>query len=238
MVYGELGRCPLDVIIKSRMVSYWGKLVTGNRNKLSYLFCSYLMKCFNDNSYKCPWLRSVKDTLDSTGNPNLFNMDFTTFNPKWLKLKVERTLRDQFIQRWFSGIDTSDLCTTYRSFKRNFEFEPYLIQLPESMRTFLCKFRVSNHKLPVETGRHARIVIPRYQRYCTLCNSEKLGDEYHLFFECTSPDIIALRNKYIPSFYLSRPSLSKLGSLFQNQKLQYKIALFVKNSGTVLPSFT
>ena len=35
MVYGELGRYPLEIDIKVRMISYWSKLIQGKQSKLS-----------------------------------------------------------------------------------------------------------------------------------------------------------------------------------------------------------
>ena len=35
MVYGELGRYPLEIDIKVRMISYWCKLIPGKQSKLS-----------------------------------------------------------------------------------------------------------------------------------------------------------------------------------------------------------
>ena len=37
MLYAELGRYPLDITIKSRMIGFWNRIVTGNDSKLSYL---------------------------------------------------------------------------------------------------------------------------------------------------------------------------------------------------------
>ena len=35
MVYGELGAIPLDVDIKSRMLTFWPRLCTGEKHKIS-----------------------------------------------------------------------------------------------------------------------------------------------------------------------------------------------------------
>ena len=35
MVYGELGRYPLEIDIKVRMISYWCKLIQGKQSKVS-----------------------------------------------------------------------------------------------------------------------------------------------------------------------------------------------------------
>ena len=36
MVYGELGRYPIEIDIKLRMVSFWAKILTGKQTKLSF----------------------------------------------------------------------------------------------------------------------------------------------------------------------------------------------------------
>ena len=38
MIYGELGRYPLYIDIKQRMVSYWIKLITGKQSKFALLY--------------------------------------------------------------------------------------------------------------------------------------------------------------------------------------------------------
>ena len=47
MVYGETGRVPLDIIIKTRMVVFWNKTVTGLNTKLSYRLLYLLNKIMN-----------------------------------------------------------------------------------------------------------------------------------------------------------------------------------------------
>ncbi len=37
MIYGELGKYPISTQIKSRMVNYWSRVITGKQDKLSYI---------------------------------------------------------------------------------------------------------------------------------------------------------------------------------------------------------
>jgi hypothetical protein len=48
------------------------------------------------------------------------------------------------------------------------------------IRRFICKFRLSDHSLEIETGRYKK--IPRHLRTCNKC--ETLDDEYHFFLNC------------------------------------------------------
>ena len=42
MVYGELGATPLDIDIKSRMLTFWARLCFGDKHKLSNTIYSLL----------------------------------------------------------------------------------------------------------------------------------------------------------------------------------------------------
>ena len=46
MIYGELGRYPLSIVIKKRIISFWYKLVSGNANKLSSSLYRILLNDF------------------------------------------------------------------------------------------------------------------------------------------------------------------------------------------------
>jgi hypothetical protein len=46
MIYGELGRYPMDIDIKVRIISYWARLLTGKQSNLSF----YIYKCMYDFS--------------------------------------------------------------------------------------------------------------------------------------------------------------------------------------------
>ena len=102
---------------------------------------------------------------------------------------------------WNGTAYNSEKCTNYRMFKTEFGFERYFNMLPCKYWIPLCKLRLSSHCLPIEQGRYTN--VNRYERYCTVCNSDNVGDEYHFLFECNS--LSELRNKYIPCYYYRRP---------------------------------
>ena len=56
MVYGELGRYPIDIDIKVRMITYWSKPILGNPSKISSLSYKllYIKKIQNEN-FTCAW---------------------------------------------------------------------------------------------------------------------------------------------------------------------------------------
>ena len=70
----------------------------------------------------------------------------------------------------------------YRIYKTNFGYEKYLDLLNNKDRQILSKFRICNHRFPIETGRWER--VPREDRTYSLCNSNQICDEFHYLMEC------------------------------------------------------
>ena len=71
----------------------------------------------------------------------------------------------------------------------------------------MSKFRCSNVKFLIETGRWAN--IPQHERICRFCQGH-IGNEFHFLFVCKHPQIIALRHKYAPRYYTLNPPENKM----------------------------
>ena len=64
MVYGETGRKPLEIDIKTRTLSFWSMLVTGKQSKLSFIMYCLLVKLDENNIYTSEWIRFIRNTLN------------------------------------------------------------------------------------------------------------------------------------------------------------------------------
>lgn len=71
--------------------------------------------------------------------------------------------------------------------------EIYSSMLCDHFRTVLTRWRLSNHKLRIETGRYTIPYTIRQDRLCTLCGS--VEDEHHVIFDC--PRYTDVRNEHI-----------------------------------------
>ena len=109
-----------------------------------------------------------------------------------------------------------------------------MVKVPWDLCQNVIKLRCCNHKLEIETGRYYN--IERYQRHCKICSLNRLGDEYHLFFECNNEHITRLRNQYIPLSFRENPSMYKFTKLLQKLddiKLAKKIGKFLRYSNVI-----
>ena len=77
--------------------------------------------------------------------------------------------------------DVRNKCTIYSNY------------IDDRLRTVITRWRLSNHKLLIETGRYLVPPIPRNDRVCANCNI--LEDEEHVIFYC--PLFYDVRRKYI-----------------------------------------
>ena len=72
MVYGELGRLPLELQKKIKMICFWYKLVT-SENEWSGKLYQLLLTLHSNGSNKFKCINYVKSILDDTGFSNIWN---------------------------------------------------------------------------------------------------------------------------------------------------------------------
>ena len=172
MVYGELGRYPLEIRVKMRMVSFWEKLVQ-SENKFSSILYRLMLQIHQSGNHDFKWISFVMSIFDNTGLSYIFANQLN-INIHSLKPILKECLHDHFIQQWFTDVENSSRGEFYSIFKFEFGFEKYLSKLSVKNKINLSKFRCSNMKFPIETGRWQNIA--RNDRMCTFCR-ENIGDE-------------------------------------------------------------
>ena len=108
----------------------------------------------------------------------------------FLKTMVLRTT-DIARQTWNNEISTS---STYKEFKTLLNPEKYLqVMNNYFIRKQLTRFRISNHQLLIEEGRHRE--IDPIDRRCKFCDMNCVENEIHFLLVC--PLYHNLRLKYI-----------------------------------------
>ncbi len=235
MVYGELGRYPLDVTIKKRMLCYWGRILIGKQSKLSKQLYDNLHGKFLNSEYSNKWLLHIKNILQECGMSDTWNaQDIRSIAS--LKATADKELKANFVRKWKNELSEMTSCDLYLHLKPDFKIEKYLLNLDQSLRTVLCKLRTNNTRLPKVVGRYKKPKIERHKRYCQLCDCNLLGDEFHLIFECNHERVVHFRNKYIPVYYKRKPSMLKCVNLLRSENIvdNIKLSLFMRH---VLPLY-
>ena len=172
MALGESGRLPLCCDYFLRSIKYWCKLLMMPPHR--YPKQCYIMLRNQDDMGRTNWATAVKSLLyrygfglvwlsQDFGNMNLFIMQF------------KQRLVDCYKQEWSNNVHGSSRCDTYKHFKTILEPEKYLsFEIPHSHIKALARFRCSNHKFAIETGRHNN--IPKTDRICAFCLEKQTLD--------------------------------------------------------------
>ena len=232
IVYGETGVYPVYIYVNKNMIGYWCRILMGKASKLCNIMYQCMLRLYHDNVYKWPWLVYIRKLLDDCGQSFVWDRQ-TNVNVKWLKLAMERRMKDQWIQKWQGDMEQKSSCYLYRMYKCIYGMETYL-KLSKESRLYITKFRTSNSKIPVVLGRYNN--TPRENRKCHLCQSDDIGDEYHLLLKCDNVLLQEYRELYFPLYYIHNPSIYKFCQILNNMnELQLeKLAMFLKKAFVLL----
>lgn len=209
MLYGELGRYPIAITIKTRAISFWARIIHRNSDKFVNIIYKKLIQV---GEQKFKWTRNIKTILQEIGRNDIW-INQKEHIPNNIKQLVRKTLIDQFLQKWHNSLEGSSKGLNYKLLKHEHKFEEYLTLLPPSKYIPLIKFRTANHFLPVETLRWQGIHIS--ERKCMLCDEQDTADELHYLLKCKHFE--QQRKLYIKPYYYKRPNILKFKDLFSSK---------------------
>ena len=211
----ELGRVSLCTYAVKLAIKNWERIKQGKANVL--LMASY-REAMEEN---LTWISTIKDSLEVNGMSGLFLNNYEN-KPPFIHKKIFQTLSDQFHQTAFETIrkDESKL-RTYALFKNEIGFETYLRNVKNpAVRSQVTKFRLSNHSLMIESGRHRK--IPKELRFCQFCPN-KVETEAHFLIHCSA--YVKLRDRMFEQVSISNQN-------FQYYTEEQKIQFLLTNMNT------
>ena len=133
MVYGELGRFPLETDIKKRAVGFWARILVNKETNISRIFYNHTRTLFINNYYKCSWIEFIRGILQDCDLSNIWQTQHFK-SVVWLKSVVGKKLKDNFIRKWKQELNNMTSCGVYVNFKLSFTLEDNLIHLPYMIR--------------------------------------------------------------------------------------------------------
>ena len=140
-------------------------------------------------------------------------------------MSIKKELRKQLKIIWNDQIQQFNKLQVFKLMKPDIEFESYLTQVKNvKHRQAATRFRISAHKLAVETGRYTN--IERNLRLCSICNLQEIGDEYHYFSNCENEKLKKLRKQFLKELIDINCNFSSLGS---NELFLYCVSMNDEN---------
>ena len=170
MARGEVGARPLLLDIIKRVISYTSN-IKGRPHTIAH--SAYNFETKNDLIPNfCVYLNKF-----NLGDQNIYDLQ---------KSKVSSICQSQnnYDRRWCINIKDSPKAITYGMYKNTVFFEKYLYEIENrKFKIALTRFRLSNHNLLIEKGRHMRPRLERNERICFICK-DAVEDEIHFITKC------------------------------------------------------
>ena len=181
------------------------------------------------NNSKKGWMSSLKVLLYTYGFNDVWDYPDSVNSNMFVPLFKQRVI-DYFMQSWNTDKENSSVLCLFNHVKTSFVYENYLDILPNNLRFFLTRIRISSHSLNVQVGRYQRNRTIRSERYCVYCNLRDVEDEYHFILIC--PCYRDLREKYIKRFYYFRPSMYKFIEMVKSGKrnILLNLCIYIKSA--------
>ena len=97
MIYGELGKYPVEIDIKIRIISFWANIICGNQSKISCIMYSLSHHLYSQHNFDIKWIKYLEKILNETGFSNIWQTQ-TFKSIEWLKQRIKQTLLYQILQ--------------------------------------------------------------------------------------------------------------------------------------------
>ena len=178
----ELGKSTLDIECIKNGMKNWERVKKGTANIL-------IIESYNDAMKEgLPWLAGIEEHLERNNLRYLYTNVFLNQQP-FIYKKLSDAMISQFHLDALSTIGKPESkLRTYALFKTESGREKYLIEIKNvTIRTQLTKFRLSDHNLMIEKGRHSGLHVSL--RCCPFCQ-DKVENEIHFLIKCPMYDVL------------------------------------------------
>ena len=182
-VLGETGRFPLVIRQKVKSLKYWSKILTLPDHSLVKKMY-FILYDLNEAGYQT-WCTNIEEMLCQSDLKVKWDQQHCDNNT--IKY-FNDVLQQKYVNYWYESINDNILhpkLRTYCQFKKLFCMEPYLLNITDfKLRRQLSKFRLSNHNLHIEKGRHVKPKTPVEERLRNICKRILIEDEFHFICVC------------------------------------------------------
>ena len=167
IIYAEVNKADIISVIKHRQYSFYKKFK--NLSIIDAVACQM-------------W--NIYENVPNDGNPKRF---FDYYNSL-----IDNSTECNKNYRISKLSDSTKSMDIRYKIVCNMKYNDHLYNsmINDQDRTIVSRWRLSSHKLYIETGRYKRPIVDRCDRKCRLC--EILEDEYHALFICKAHIYIRL----------------------------------------------
>ena len=181
----EVGRFPIIIDSFKASINYWYRMENTSTGLLNDAYSE--SRSIHEEGGQS-WFSAISNVFTILKTPG--GNKYKNCSKSLFKHTVKSDLKNIYIETWYNHrnqlVNQNGKLRTYVQIKANFGFENYLDLLTElKLRRCITKFKISCHKLKIESGRYTKPVTPVDDRICDRCNNSEVDDESHFFNNCT-----------------------------------------------------
>jgi len=99
--------------------------------------------------------------------------------------------KNSYLEHWEKETKTQNKLDCYRGLNRKYEMAEYLYTVKDIKQ----RYRMSDHTLAIEKGRHKKTWLPKEYRICGHCTSGEIETEKHFLLKCYKYE--SIRDQYL-----------------------------------------
>ena len=201
----ELGRYPLIIKVKKRALKFYNHLKESNPDTLHNIALNH-----RENLQGCPLSKLAQELYTQT---QAQQPDGKPIRPNL----IIRKQKENYMTYWKETTQSQSKMECYLTLKREYTFAEYLSTVNDpKLRKTLTRYRLSEHSLAIEKGRHRQTPLPREDRLCTHCTQNVVETELHFLTTC--PLYQDIRDSYFPQITYTQREFENLTN---DEKLPY-----------------
>ena len=214
----ELGRLPLKGLMEINVIKFWLHLENLPDDNIAKQSLQIAKELSVKNLFS--FQRQKIDKLCKRYKINISNLNDNS-NCSKLISHLKLNVKNELIYHQIKLLNTNRKLNFYCIFKKDTLKTEFLDTIKNPLhKKCINKFRLGNHKLRVETGRHTVPKTPENLRICSFCHLDEVENEYHFLFSCTFYEeirkkiFLEIHEKY--SHFNSLDNTSKILFLFNS----------------------
>ncbi|MGH0192693.1 UNVERIFIED_CONTAM: hypothetical protein FKN15_021413 [Acipenser sinensis] len=149
-------------------------------------------------------------TLNPTNNTKTNQLQVSTaYQPPIRVNQIIKLTRNCYLKHWDTKTKSQNKLDCYRALKRDYTLAEYLSTVRDTkQRQILTKYRLSDHSLAIEKGRHRQTWLPKEERLCGHCETGEVETEMHFLLQCNKYS--EKRQTYFRKFANSLPNFQNM----------------------------
>ena len=176
----ELGRLPLKELTDLNILKFWIHLENQPEDSIARQ-CLTIWKELANKNQVC--FAQKVNKLCETSNLNTANL--AKNDPSSFLSQIRSSLSKKISEHQLNLIKCNKKLTFYSQFRTDCHKADFLNTINNPIhKKSLNKFRLGNHQLMIETGRHTIPKTPENLRICPFCQLNEVEHELHFILSC------------------------------------------------------